>query len=78
MTEFEIKQRIRELEVWFETYFEKQLIQSTWQKNFSISKDPYFKTESGEFKTYSTIEELKEQAELVRQEIKELRNYKEV
>ena len=64
-----------ELETWFDSYFERQLIQSTWQTNFKVSRDPYFKDENGEFKTYNTIEELKLQGEFVREKIKEIRSF---
>lgn len=68
------QKRLAELENWFETYFEKQLIQSMWQTNFTISTDSLFKNKSGEFLTYESIEKLKEQGELVRAGIKQLRN----
>lgn len=61
------KYRLSELIDWFKNYFEKQLIQSMWQNNFKISHDKYFN------KSYSNINELKEQAELVRAEIKTLK-----
>lgn len=65
--------KIIELENWFKNYFDKQIIQSQWQKNFKVSPDPYFKDENGNPKTYADIEELKEKAELVASEIKKLR-----
>lgn len=52
---------------WFENYFDKQLNQSLWQNDFIPSHDTYFN------KNYTDIEELKEQAEFVRQEIKRLK-----
>ena len=61
------KLKLRELNDWFENYFEKQLIQSMWQTDFVISFDKYFEKE------YNTVEELKEQGEKVRAEIKLLR-----
>jgi hypothetical protein len=61
------KYRLSELIDWFKNYFEKQLIQSMWQNNFKISHDKYFN------KSYLNINELKEQAELVRAEIKTLK-----
>lgn len=61
------KYRLSELIDWFKNYFEKQLIQSMWQNNFKISHDKYFN------KSYLNINELKEQAELVREEIKTLK-----
>lgn len=60
-------------QLWFDNYFDKQLTQSQWQKNFKPSKDPYFKDENGNPKTYADIEKLKEKAELVASEIKKLR-----
>ena len=68
ITEEELKRRkLLELENWFNNYFEKQLIQSTWQNDFTISCDKYFNC------NYLTIEELKAKAEEVRNEIKKLR-----
>lgn len=58
-----------ELETWFDSYFDRQLIQSTWQTNFKLSHDNYFN------KDYSSIEELKAQGETVRIKIKEIRNF---
>jgi hypothetical protein len=68
-----LKNELSELENWFEKYFQPQLIQSMWQTNFKISKDIHFKDENGEFKTYLDIEELKQQGEIVRTRIKEIR-----
>lgn len=65
--------KINELTSWFDNYFDKQFKQSQWQKNFKVSEDPYFKDENGNAKTYADIEELKEQAGIVRETIKELR-----
>lgn len=59
--------------LWFDDYFDKQLKQSQWQKNFKVSPDPYFKDENGNPKTYADVEELKEKAELVASEIRKLR-----
>ena len=74
VTREEINQnKILELTNWFDSYFNKQLIQSQWQKNFKVSEDPYFKDENGNPKTYADIEELKEKAELVASEIRNLR-----
>ena len=67
------KQKLTELINWFDNYFDKQLNQSLWQNDFIVSADPYFKNENGQPKTYSTIDELKSQAKLVRDEIRELR-----
>ena len=58
---------ILKLTNWFENYFDKQLLQSQWQQNFKVSHDNYFD------KDYANIEELKQQAEFVREEIKRLR-----
>lgn len=71
---FENNNKILELTNWFDNYFDKQLTQSQWQKNFKVSQDPYFKDENGNPKIYADIEELKTQAELVRDQIKILRN----
>lgn len=65
--------RLENLEDWFDNYFDKQLTQSQWQKNFKVSEDPYFKDEKGQPRNYANIEELKAQAEIVRNEIRELR-----
>ena len=74
VTEEQLNQiKIIELTNWFDSYFDKQLNQSQWQKNFKVSEDPYFKDENGNPKTYANIDELKEQAELVADEIKKLR-----
>lgn len=69
----EQEKRITELTNWFDNYFDKQLKQSQWQKNFKVSEDPYFKDENGNLKTYADIEELKEKAELVAGEIRVLK-----
>jgi hypothetical protein len=63
-----LKQELSELEIWFDSFFEKQLIQSTWQTNFKVSRDNYFN------KDYSSIEELKAKGEVVRARIKEIRS----
>lgn len=60
-------ERLNALENWFNYYFDKQIIQSQWQENFKVSHDDYFN------KDYENIDELKAQAEIVRQEIKNLR-----
>lgn len=74
ITEEEIKQnKLAELTNWFDNYFDRQLNQSLWQKNFKVSEDPYFKDEKGQPRNYADIEELKSQAEIVRNEIRELR-----
>lgn len=59
--------KLFELEIWFNNYFNKQLTQSLWQDDFEVSHDDYFD------KDYENIDELKKQAEVVRQEIKNLR-----
>ena len=64
--------KLIELEYWFDNYFDKQLIQSQWQDDFTISYDNYFNKE------YSNIEELKVQAKLVRNKIRELRSMNQV
>lgn len=68
LTKDEIKQtKLRELTNWFDNYFDRQLTQSQWQDDFSVSHDDYFN------KNYVNIEELKEQAKIVRDEIRHLR-----
>ena len=59
--------KISELENWFDNYFDKQLNQSLWQDDFVVSHDDYFN------KDYANIDELKAQAKIVRNEIRELR-----
>ena len=61
------QEKLIELTNWFDNYFDKQLNQSLWQDDFTISHDDYFD------KDYSSIDELKAQAKLVRNEIRELR-----
>ena len=60
------KNGVYELKSWFTHYFDKQLNQSLWQSDFTPSYDNYFD------KNYNNLEELKTQAEFVRQEIKRL------
>lgn len=69
----EKKRKLYSLEFWFDNYFAKQFQQSQWQDDFTVSKDPYFKDESGNPKTYANIDELKAQAKNVRDEIRTLR-----
>lgn len=71
---FENNNKLFELTNWFDNYFDKQLKQSLWQDNFKVSKDPYFKDENGNARTYADIEELKAQAEIVRETINSLRD----
>ena len=52
----------------FDGYFDKQIIQSQWQIDFSVSHDDYFD------KDYSNIDDLIQQAQFVREEIKRLRD----
>lgn len=59
--------RIEELTNWFNNYFDKQLKQSLWQDDFKPSYDTFFKRE------YKDINDLKTQAQVVRNQIKELR-----
>lgn len=72
---YKVKQqeKLKELENWFDDYFDRQLNQSLWQDDFTVSEDVYFKDEKGQPKTYANIDELKAQAEIVRNEIRELR-----
>lgn len=68
ITQEEMKQnKLAELTNWFDNYFDRQLNQSLWQDNFTVSHDNYFN------KDYSNIDELKAQAKIVRNEIRELR-----
>ena len=60
------KETLNNLETWFETYFEKQLIQSMWQIDFKVSHDEYFNCD------YANIDELIKKADEVRKEIKSL------
>ena len=60
-------ERIEQLTNWFDNYFDKQLNQSLWQDDFTVSHDNYFN------KDYANIDELKAQAKIVRNEIRELR-----
>lgn len=61
------KKKLQELTNWFDNYFDKQLNQSLWQDDFTVSHDNYFN------KDYANIDELKAQAKIVRNEIRELR-----
>ena len=61
------KEKLAELTNWFDNYFDKQLNQSLWQDDFTVSHDDYFD------KDYANIDELKAQAKIVRNEIRELR-----
>lgn len=67
------QKKLMQLINWFNDYFDKQLNQSFWQDDFTVSNDPYFKDENGNPRTYSNIEELKAQAKIVRDEIRNLR-----
>ena len=61
------EEKIEQLTNWFDNYFDKQLTQSQWQDDFTVSHDDYFN------KDYASIDELKAQAKIVRNEIRELR-----
>lgn len=61
------RKKLQELTNWFDNYFDKQLTQSQWQDDFTVSHDDYFD------KDYANIDELKAQAKIVRNEIRELR-----
>ena len=61
--------RLEDLENWFDNYFDKQLTQYQWQDDFTVSHDDYFN------KDYASIDELKAQAKVVRNEIRELRKW---
>lgn len=58
---------LNELDSWFNNYFDKQIKQSLWQEDFTISHDDYFD------KDYANLDELKVQANKVRTQIKLLR-----
>ena len=61
------EEKIEQLTNWFDNYFDKQLTQSQWQDDFTVSHDDYFN------KDYANIDELKAQAKIVRNEIRELK-----
>ena len=61
------EEKVEQLTNWFDNYFDKQLNQSLWQDDFTVSHDDYFN------KDYANIDELKAQAKIVRNEIRELR-----
>lgn len=61
------EEKVEQLINWFDNYFDKQLTQSQWQDDFTVSHDDYFN------KDYANIDELKAQAKFVRDEIRELR-----
>ena len=63
----ENEKKLSELINWFDNYFDKQLNQSLWQDDFTVSHDDYFN------KDYASIDEVKAQAKVVRDEIRELR-----
>lgn len=66
------QQKLSELTKWFDDYFDKQFNQSLWQDDFEVSHDDYFDRD------YAGIDELKAQATIVRNEIRELRKKLEV
>ena len=66
-TKFNNRYLLEKLVSWFEDFFDKQLTQSQWQDDFTVSHDDYFN------KDYASIDELKAQAKIVRNEIRELR-----
>ena len=70
---FEQRRKLAELDAWFNAYFRMQLEQHSWQKDYKPSEDPYFKNDDGTPKSYATFEDVIEQAEIVREEIKNLR-----
>lgn len=70
--------RLKDLENWFDSYFDKMLAQSLWQTNFVISPDPYFVDTEGKALTYQNIGELKVKAESIRNEIKALKSLLEM
>lgn len=73
-TELANNKKLTDLTNWFDNYFDKQLKQSQWQKNFKVSPDPYLKDEKDKPRIYADIEELKAQAEIVRETINSLRD----
>ena len=70
--------RLKDLENWFDSYFDKMLAQSLWQTDFSVSPDPYFVNAEGKALTYQNIGELKVKAESIRNEIKALKRLLEM
>lgn len=70
--------RLKDLENWFDSYFDKMLAQSLWQTDFSVSPDPYFVNAEGKALTYQNIGELKVKAESIRNEIKALKSLLEM
>ena len=60
--------RLEDLKNWF-NWFDNQFNQSQWQDDFTVSHDDYFN------KDYANIDELKAQAKIVRNEIRELRKW---
>lgn len=66
-TKFNNRYLLEKLVSWFDDYFDRQLNQSLWQDDFKVSHDYYFN------KDYANIDELKAQAKIVRNEIRELR-----
>ncbi len=70
--------RLKDLENWFDSYFDKMLAQSLWQTDFSVSPDPYFVDTEGKALTYQNIGELKVKAESIRNEIKALKSLLEM
>ena len=67
LKKLEDEKKLSELINWFDNYFDKQLNQSLWQDDFTVSHDDYFN------KDYANIDKLKAQAKIVRNEIRELR-----
>lgn len=62
-----LNNELLELTNWFENYFRKQLEQSLWQDDFTVAHDEYFD------KDYADFNELKVQAKVVRDRIREIK-----
>jgi len=65
--QFELNNELNELTAWFDNYFAKQLQQSQWQDDFTVAHDEYFD------KDYADFNELKVQAKVVRDRIREIK-----
>ena len=65
--QFEWNNELNELVAWFDNYFAKQLQQSQWQDDFTVSHDEYLD------KDYANLDELKVQAKIFRDRIREIK-----
>lgn len=64
---FKLNNELNELTAWFDNYFAKQLQQSQWQDDFTVSHDEYFD------KDYADLDKLKVQAKIFRDRIREIK-----